>query len=210
MSTNYPSSSATASASKKSYITVNRILCVVYTVVGTCLIPYSFPTNPITVQLILSTLWLGFILSISGMEAWLKFRAPFCPRPFALDIGRTIFPALNSVELGLCISLWRSQQRVQQQQQRLSTSLLVLTMVLILDMVWLTPKLVHRGKQVVYQHVKTHGGAKVDTTSQQFVTLEEELKGIPFAKQDKGHIVYVMLELVKMICLFVFMKSVGP
>ena len=58
-------------------------------------------------EIISATLWMGFILAISGMEAWLKFHAPFCPREYALDIGRTIFPALNAVECAFCVTFWQ-------------------------------------------------------------------------------------------------------
>ena len=67
-----------------------------------------------------ATLWAGFVLAISFFEAWVKFRAPFLPKFFALDgaslspstsswnhaspvpapVGRTIFPTLNAIEVG--------------------------------------------------------------------------------------------------------------
>lgn len=42
--------------------------------------------------------WIGFVCSISFMEAWLKFRAPLVTVPVGLSIGRLIFDALNKVE----------------------------------------------------------------------------------------------------------------
>ena len=59
-------------------------------------------------EMIATAMWMGFVFAISGMEAWLKFRAPFCPREYALDIGRTIFPALNAVEFALCLICWQN------------------------------------------------------------------------------------------------------
>lgn len=149
------------------------------------------------VTLLLSTLWVGFVLTISGMEAWLKFRAPFCPRPFALDIGRAVFPALNSMELAMCVSLWATATTA-----KLSggSILIVPTAVLACDILFLTPKLVLRGKQVIYEFVKNNEitASKLSTDSLVFQELEDEMQGKPIARQDKWHIVYVFLECVKL------------
>ncbi|DAZ93417.1 TPA: LOW QUALITY PROTEIN: hypothetical protein N0F65_011737 [Lagenidium giganteum] len=50
-------------------------------------------------------LWLGFILAISFMEAWVKFRAPFVPRHLLLDVGRTVFAVKHAAEMGLLLGL---------------------------------------------------------------------------------------------------------
>ena len=159
------------------------------------------------------------------MEAWLKFRAPFCPRPFALDIGRTVFPALNAVELALCASTWyhiawkhlkHSNQPLVELSQRLPGGLLTSTIALIIEVVVLTPKLVHRGKQVVYQHIKQlheegaagRSGAKVAIDSTEFIALDREMKGAKFQKQDKGHVVYIVLELVKLVGIVLFLRGI--
>jgi len=47
---------------------------------------------------VVSFIWIGFILSISFMEAWVKFRAETLDLPTALDVGRHVFGALNAVE----------------------------------------------------------------------------------------------------------------
>jgi len=47
---------------------------------------------------VVSFIWIGFILSISFMEAWVKFRAESLDLPTALDVGRHVFSALNGVE----------------------------------------------------------------------------------------------------------------
>ncbi|GJM33334.1 MAG: hypothetical protein DHS20C18_23350 [Saprospiraceae bacterium] len=51
-------------------------------------------------------LWLGFVLAISFMEAWLKFRAPGVTVPIGLGIGRLVFSALNKVEWILAILIF--------------------------------------------------------------------------------------------------------
>ena len=48
-------------------------------------------------------LWLGFLLAISFMEAWLKFRAPGVTISIGLGIGKLVFGALNKVEWVLII-----------------------------------------------------------------------------------------------------------
>ena len=47
---------------------------------------------------VVSFIWIGFILSISFMEAWVKFRAESIDLPTALDVGQHVFGALNLVE----------------------------------------------------------------------------------------------------------------
>ncbi|MFA8435631.1 MAG: hypothetical protein ACEPOZ_14015 [Marinifilaceae bacterium] len=46
---------------------------------------------------VITFLWLGFVLAISFMEAWVKFRANI-ELGVALDVGRHVFAALNMVE----------------------------------------------------------------------------------------------------------------
>lgn len=42
--------------------------------------------------------WSGAAVSISFLEAWLKFKAPGVTLPIGLSIGRLVFAALNKVE----------------------------------------------------------------------------------------------------------------
>ncbi|CAL8465255.1 g4790 [Coccomyxa elongata] len=50
-------------------------------------------------------LWAGFVLAISFLEAWVKFKAPFLSRHAAVDVGRHVFMALNAVEMGFAHTL---------------------------------------------------------------------------------------------------------
>lgn len=43
-------------------------------------------------------IWIGFICSISFMEAWLKFQSPSVTVPIGLSIGKLVFGALNKSE----------------------------------------------------------------------------------------------------------------
>jgi hypothetical protein len=47
--------------------------------------------------------WLGMVLAISFLEAPLKFRAPGVTLPIGLGIGRLVFRALNTVEVGFAL-----------------------------------------------------------------------------------------------------------
>jgi hypothetical protein len=49
--------------------------------------------------------WLGMVLAISFLEAPLRFRAPGVTLPLGLGIGRIVFAALNRVELALLLVL---------------------------------------------------------------------------------------------------------
>ncbi|MDM4718687.1 hypothetical protein QTQ03_03410 [Micromonospora sp. WMMA1363] len=57
------------------------------------------------VQVAVPFLWLGMVLSISLIEAPLKFRAPGVTLPIGLGIGRLVFRALNAAEIVLLAGL---------------------------------------------------------------------------------------------------------
>ncbi len=100
--------------------------------------------------LISSVLWIGFILAISFMEAWLKFRAPGITLPLGLGIGRLVFFVLNKIEWVLAIILithlilYRSH--FDSPHLVLSALLLVL---LMLQTFWLLPLLDARAEDYI-------------------------------------------------------------
>lgn len=55
---------------------------------------YSVPQLHL-IQFVVALLWTGFVLAISFMEAPVKFRAQSLPKNIAVDVGRTVFWALN-------------------------------------------------------------------------------------------------------------------
>ena len=189
-------------------------------VLGNILIPYAISSISIDVprllilrEMISTLIWIGFVLAISGMEAWVKFRAPVCPRAFKLDIGRTIFPALNAVECSLCLLCWQQHMSRSRLLDSISSSyisissdipnsLILVTVILALDVLCLTPKLVYRGKQVVYLYLKSQGGRENEEVlaSTEFKKIEKEMKHqtTPL-KKDKTHILYVALEFIKVL-----------
>lgn len=54
-------------------------------------------------------LWIGFVLAISFMEAWLKFQAPGITLALGLGIGKLVFGALNKVEWFFALIILVSQ-----------------------------------------------------------------------------------------------------
>jgi hypothetical protein len=87
-------------------------------------------------------LWLGFVGAISFMEAWLKFRAPGITLPLGLGIGRLVFHALNIIEWVLIIViLINLYLRHGFSYQPYYLWLIIPTLILILQTVWVLPTL---------------------------------------------------------------------
>ena len=59
-------------------------------------------TGP-AIAVALTFAWLGMVLAISFLEAPLKFRAPNVTLQIGLGIGRLVFRALNTVEVGFAL-----------------------------------------------------------------------------------------------------------
>jgi hypothetical protein len=57
-------------------------------------------------ELTLTFLWLGFLLAISGLEVWVKFKAPFVRTHVAMDVERYVLAALHAVEVALVSVFW--------------------------------------------------------------------------------------------------------
>lgn len=108
----------------------------------------SVPDIAYRAAALLPMLWLGFVLSISFMEAPIKFRAPGVSRNVALSIGRVVFRALARVELVLwllvALALW-----VAGWPPRTAVWFAALTALLIAQQVWLLPTLDRRAATVI-------------------------------------------------------------
>lgn len=59
-------------------------------------------TGP-AITVAITFVWLGMVLAISFLEAPLKFRAPHVTLQIGLGIGRLVFRALNTVEVGFAV-----------------------------------------------------------------------------------------------------------
>lgn len=112
--------------------------------------------------------WLGMVLAISFLEAPLKFRAPGVTIPLGLGIGRVVFRALNRAELVLLALVLVGVALDPRPLLIVGTS--ALTALLAVQLAAVRPALNRRSDRVL---------------------AGEELP------RSHGHLVYVVLELVK-------------
>lgn len=123
-------------------------------------------------------LWIGFVLAISFMEAWLKFQAPGITLALGLGIGRLVFEALNKVEILLCLIiligiLVKKATLFKTQKLLIAIPLLIL----VAQTIWLLPALDARAEIII-----------------QGTTPPESYL----------HITYIVTEFIKVICLSIF------
>ncbi|MFV0591429.1 MAG: hypothetical protein ACK5M7_08595 [Draconibacterium sp.] len=123
-------------------------------------------------------IWIGFVGAISFMEAWLKFRAPGITIALGLGIGRLVFQVLNKIEIVLAaiVIINFMVQKIPLYKKEGLLFLIALG-VLALQTVWLIPALDERAVKIL------------------------EGQNVP---DSKLHFVYIALELIKTVCLFVF------
>jgi hypothetical protein len=97
---------------------------------------------------IITFTWFGFICAISFMEAPVKFTAPLLTRQVGLDVGRTVFAALNKVEIFfaflslILIFIERFNKKI------IAAYILIMT-ILILQTFWLLPSLNVRASMII-------------------------------------------------------------
>jgi len=126
-----------------------------------------------------SILWLGFVLSISFMEAWLKFQAEGVTQIIGLNIGKLIFFALNKVELLFLITLGVLilPKRRAMGRENLVNIYGLLTVILLIQTFYLLPALDQRVDMII--------------------------NGTP-PVTSFFHFYYLFLEVIKVITLFIF------
>lgn len=123
-------------------------------------------------------LWIGFVLAISFMEAWLKFRAPGVTLPIGLSIGRLVFNALNKMEWIFALTVFIGFIISKQPLFSLNNLLYYIPcFLLLLQTVWLLPALDERAEMYI--------------------------NGI-IPPSSALHFYYVAMEAVKALCLFIF------
>lgn len=96
-------------------------------------------------------LWLGFVLSISFMEAWLKFQAEGVTQVIGLSIGRLVFSALNKVELFFMLVLLVSAFKMAwfKKKKSLRNILIALLVLLLVQTFYLLPALDQRAVMII-------------------------------------------------------------
>lgn|SRR5690606_18733286 len=105
-------------------------------------------THPLAIAI--AFIWVGLILGISFLEAWLKFRAPGVTTAIGLGIGRLVFGLLNKIEWLLALVLVVAA--FVQQEPLLATgnvTLLATVGLLTMQTVWLLPALDKRAFHVI-------------------------------------------------------------
>jgi hypothetical protein len=123
----------------------------------------------------LTFLWLGMVLAISFIEAPLKFRAPNVTLQIGLGIGRLVFRALNTVEVGFALVILAIVV-AGPTPVPITVAYGVATGALAVQLVVVRPRLTERSNQV--------------------------LAGLD-APRSRGHYAYIGLETVKAIALVV-------
>jgi len=119
--------------------------------------------------------WLGMVLAISFIEAPLKFRAPGVTLQVGLGIGRLVFRALNAVEVILAMAILAALA-AGSPAARVTAAIVAAVVMLVAQLVLVRPRLTRRSDAVLAGHD---------------------------APRSHAHYVYVALEAVKVIALFV-------
>lgn len=119
--------------------------------------------------------WLGMVLAISFLEAPLKFRAPHVTLRIGLGIGRLVFRALNTVEVGFAVVILAIVV-AGPTRARIAVAFFVAFAALAIQLIAVRPRLTRRSDKVL-------AGST--------------------APRSRGHYAYVGLEMVKVVGLVV-------
>jgi hypothetical protein len=92
--------------------------------------------------------WLGMVLSISFLEAPLKFRAPGVTLQVGLSIGRLVFRALNVVEMILAVAVLGALA-AGSPPTGVTVAIVVAVVLLAAQLVLVRPKLARRSDAVL-------------------------------------------------------------
>ena len=140
-------------------------------------------------------MWSGFLLAVSFTEAWVKFTSKLVERQVGLDIGRRVFDALNSLEIAACVTALTILVRHEPYEDSLYALPIVLTIILLLQVLYLTPKLDLRAIHIACDELskKKHASKKEEEVYKEYKALTT-LRPIP---SSKLHHLYVLLEVVK-------------
>ncbi|WP_421920669.1 hypothetical protein [Marinifilum sp.] len=122
---------------------------------------------------VVTFIWVGFILAISFMESWVKFRAESLELATALDVGVHVFGALNLVE-------------------RIFTAI-----TLVYVFVYYTDKFVVVYGLTIFTFVVAQSGYLLPELNEHAVLIMQGMQ----AQESSVHLLYVVMEVIKLICL---------
>lgn len=169
--------------------------------------------------------WSSMIVAISFLEAWTKFRAPFLKKYVAVDVGRHVFAAFNSAELGIAAAFWLHRLflccKVQQilgggilfksksyYEQFSFTLPAAATISLLAQVLVIAPKLYRRAKRRILDGFdESLPSVKISMTKAEQVALIDISQDFRRSKKIPSrlwHSLYALLEIVKMGCLNAF------
>ncbi|DAZ93413.1 TPA: hypothetical protein N0F65_011733 [Lagenidium giganteum] len=184
------------------------VLTLVYLLLGTALalIARFTPLASSAASILLAVLWLGFLLAISFMETWVKFRAPFPPHHFGVDVGRTVYRALHAVERGLVLGLWLVHV-VGSPHITTDTSfalLITLKLLVVVQHRMLFPKVELRAQHELYNALKVTPVEEMDHKARQELdSIQERVQTMPLPS-TVYRVAYGIAEVSKMALLTVF------
>jgi len=156
----------------------------------------------------IALVWSSFVLAISFLEAWVKFKAPFLRPYIAVDVGRHVFAALNAAELAFATSFWAGRLQCIFTGEIFFEKRFILpciaTSILFAEVLFVQPKLSLRTKTKILHGIESSDGTLTDEESAELQKLSNEVKGIVQLPSPKWHNVYALFELVKVLCLKYF------
>ncbi|KAJ3081379.1 hypothetical protein HK102_002390 [Quaeritorhiza haematococci] len=181
--------------------------------------PTTATTDPARLQsttltiLIVSCIWLGFVLSISFMEAWVKFHAPTPSRSHLLDVGRHVFSALNKVEVVVAVGmLYLNAMRLATVgETNLSGGwkawvwVIPPLITLGLQTFWLYPALRERATEIITKAGEASGKGSASAAG----AGAQVAKPWSRAVAARAHVYYSVLEVMKVAALGVLVGEMG-
>ncbi len=96
----------------------------------------------------ISFIWFGMTAGISMLATPVRFSVATITRPIALDVGRSVFAALNKAEFVALIILL-IMVRISGQSRTLLAACIGLAMILMAQAVWLLPELAARTDLII-------------------------------------------------------------
>ncbi len=104
-------------------------------------------TGP-AIEVAVTFVWLGMVLAISFLEAPLKFRAPNVTLQIGLGIGRLVFRALNTAEVGFALVI-AAVAAAGPTPARVAVAFCVAVAALAIQLIAVRPRLTRRSDEVL-------------------------------------------------------------
>lgn len=146
-----------------------------------------------------ASVWIGILLGISGMEAWVKFKAPYVKKSLKFDIGRMVFAGVNAIELGI-FSTMASTELIKSSNKNINWLILVPGAALISQVLFFTPNLLSAAKARVISDMSK--AEKKAFFGKEIIQNETDTVNTESVKSE--HMAYIFLEAIKLGSLLLF------